>query len=80
MAYYKAIDSLSDDSDTNWLLTSHPDLYVYGALTHSAPYLKDDERIATWGALYKSALVGLQMESDRADYSGSVLQMKTKWP
>jgi hypothetical protein len=38
------------DSDTNWLLTQHPDLYLYAALVESAPYLKDDERIALWRA------------------------------
>ena len=80
LAYYKAFTALSGESDTNWLLTSHPDVYVYGALIHAAPYLKDDERIPTWVGLYEKAISDLKAESEKAEYSGSVLQMRTKWP
>lgn len=80
LAYYKKFTALSEDEDTNWLLTAHPDVYVYGTLVHSAPYLKDDERIPVWVGLYEKALGDLKVESDTAEYSGSVLQVRTKWP
>lgn len=41
---------------TNWLLTLAPDLYLYGALLESAPYIKEDARIQTWGLGFTSAL------------------------
>ncbi|MDA0338688.1 MAG: hypothetical protein O2910_02430 [Proteobacteria bacterium] len=53
--YYSSIQSQSASNATNWLLDNHKDAYLYGALVHSAPYLKDDARIQMWAALYQSA-------------------------
>ena len=44
-SYYGAIPPLAANS-TNWLLTYKPDLYLYTALLHAAPFLKDDQRVA----------------------------------
>lgn len=55
MVYRQNIPALASNS-TNWLLTSAPDLYLYGSLLHSAPYIKEDARIQTWGLGYKTAL------------------------
>lgn len=78
MIYYAKIAALSDTNTTNWLLTKHPDIYLYGALVQSAPYLKDDDRIATWMSLLEKGLDTLQVGDDRALYSGSVIKMRTK--
>ena len=55
MIYRANIPPLSEN-DTNWLLTLAPDLYLYGTLMESAPYIKEDARISTWGAGYSMAL------------------------
>ena len=47
IVYYQKVPALSVFS-TNWLLTDHPDAYLYGTLMHSAPYLQADERIGVW--------------------------------
>lgn len=78
LVYYGRIDALSDSNTTNWLLTEAPDAYLYGALLHSAPYLKDDPRIAVWGSLYTTAIQALNITSDNAKYGGSGLVMRTK--
>lgn len=78
LVYYGRIDALSDSNPTNWLLTEAPDAYLYGALIHSAPYLKDDQRTAVWGALYTTAIQTLNATSDNAKYGGTGLVMKTK--
>jgi len=57
--YHKAFTALSDDNTTNDLLTRAPDAYLYGALIASAPYLLNDERLVTWGQLYKDCIDGL---------------------
>lgn len=79
LVYYKKPPALSE-STSNWLLASHPDAYLYGALMHSAPYLKNDERISVWGTLYKAAIADLNLASEKAEYSGSHLKMRVKWP
>lgn len=56
MIYRANLGPLSDANTSNWLLLKAPDLYLYGALMESAPYIKEDERIATWGAGYSMAL------------------------
>lgn len=56
MVYYKAQTALSGSTATNDILTKAPDLYLYGALLAAEPFLMNDQRIATWANLYKSAL------------------------
>ena len=55
MVYRRNIPPLAE-SDPNWLLTLAPDLYLYGALLESAPYIKEDGRIQTWGLGFTAAL------------------------
>ena len=56
MTYWRKVGVLSTDNTTNWLLTDHPDIYIYGALMHTAPYLKDDPRLQIWQSMLEKAL------------------------
>lgn len=58
MVYRANIPPLATNA-SNWLLTLAPDLYLYGALLESAPYIKEDARIQTWGLGFASALSDL---------------------
>jgi hypothetical protein len=58
MVYRQAIPPLASNG-TNWLLALAPDLYLYGALLESAPYIKEDARIQTWGLGLTSSLSDL---------------------
>lgn len=77
ITYYAKITALSADGDTNWLLTNHPDVYLYGSLVHTAPYLKDDARIAIWAGLLAQAMGEIEDESNAARF-GSPLRMRIK--
>jgi hypothetical protein len=55
MVYRRNVPPLAAN-DLNWLLTLAPDLYLYGALLESAPYIKEDGRIQTWGLGFSSAM------------------------
>lgn len=74
--YVEKIDALSGSNTSNWLLTHHPDAYLYGALVHSAPYLGEDARAQTWAALYQNAITAINAESQKAKSSGSGLRMQ----
>ena len=78
MVYYASLPTLSDSETTNWMLTLYPDIYLYGALVHTAPYLTDDARIQVWAALYQSAIDAATRDSEQALYSGSPLVMRNK--
>jgi len=56
LVYWTELTALSDSTASNWILANHPDVYLYGALLQSAPYLMDDARIAAWGGLFTAAL------------------------
>lgn len=58
MVYRAKIPPLSTNS-TNWLLDLAPDLYLYGTLMETAPYIKEDGRLQTWSLGYSAALDGL---------------------
>lgn len=55
LTYIARVAALSDAAP-NWIITDYPDAYLYGALTASAPYLKDDPRVGTWGNLFSAAV------------------------
>lgn len=76
--YIASIPALSDSNTSNWLLERYPDAYLYGALVHSAPYLRDDARIQVFAALYQSAIDAINAESERSKYGGSGLRMKIR--
>ena len=73
MVYYGKIPALSTANTTNWLLTKAPDVYLYGALTHAAPFLMDDQRMGVFSQIYLARVQSLQDESQKALHSGSPL-------
>lgn len=73
--YWKALAALSGDDDTNWMLTNHPDVYLYGALAHSAPFIGDDARVATWANFYAQALDAVRA-ADRRDRASGPMTMR----
>jgi len=64
--YYSFLQALSVENPTNWVLTRYPDLYLYGSLAHTAPYLKNDDRIGVWEGIYQTILGDIEVEADRA--------------
>ena len=76
MLYYGRIPALSDAEPDNWLLRDAPDVFLYGALLQSAPYLLDDNRIPVWTTLYQNGLASLQKASDDTRFSGSGRRMR----
>ena len=77
LLYYQKIPSLITNTD-NWLLLEAPDVYLYGALLHSAPYLAEDARVAIWAQLYSAAIQRLNQTSEDAMFSGSGLTLKVR--
>lgn len=76
MIYRQSIPPLSSNS-SNWLLTLAPDLYLYGALLESAPYIKEDERIQVWGLGFKTALDDLNMLNVTSAFNTGPLTVRT---
>ena len=60
--YYELPPLLDDNIQTNWLTEYAPQLLLYGALLEATPFLKNDERIATWQQYYDRAAAMLNGE------------------
>jgi hypothetical protein len=75
MIYRQNIPALSINS-SNWLLTLAPDLYLYGTLLESAPYIKEDERIQVWGLGLKTALDSLNDLGLTSTFNASPVVMR----
>lgn len=64
LVYYAQVPSLSEDEPENWLLSKYPDIYLYATLIESAPYIKDDGRVATWATAYQNAITTLMQQNE----------------
>lgn len=60
--YYELPPLLDDTIQTNWLTEYAPQLLLYGTLLEATPFLKNDERIATWQQYYDRAAAMLNGE------------------
>ena len=70
---------LVEDTDTNEILRIAPDLYVYGALVESEPFLGHDERIPVWNDMFNQALAQINNHAITAEMSGSALDVGTTY-
>jgi hypothetical protein len=60
--YYEQPRFLGEDFQTNWLTEYAPDVLLYATLLEATPFLKNDERIQTWQAMYDRAAQALNGE------------------
>lgn len=74
LVYWQRIPALSVSNTTNWLLTLHPDAYLYGALLQSAPYLKNDERIPVWESAFAQILSDI-VAADKIERTGPYIEI-----
>lgn len=77
MVYRQNIPALTSSNTTNWLLVLAPDLYLYGALLESAPYIKEDARTQVWGNAFSSTMATLNNLGMVSTFNAGPLQMRT---
>jgi hypothetical protein len=63
--YYELPPLLDDTNQTNWFTEYAPNALLYATLLESAPFLKNDERIATWEGFYNRSVAALNGEDIR---------------
>jgi hypothetical protein len=76
--YWATIPALAAPADSNWVLSEHPDLYLYTTLKQAAPYMQNDERIVTWGGLSDSIIEDLMVSDEKAVKGGVPLKARIK--
>lgn len=63
--YYELPPLLDDANQTNWFTEYAPNALIYAALLEATPFLKNDERIATWEGFYNRSVAALNGEDIR---------------
>ena len=76
LVYSAAPAFLSESNTSNTFLTTCPDLLLYASLLEAEPYLMNDARVSTWGAMYEKGLAALTKSDESAQYSGVPLAVK----
>lgn len=84
MLYYCDLSGqLVDDEDTNDVLRTAPDLYLFGALLEAQPFLKPEageaNLINIWSARYQEAFELIETQRDDAEFSGSVTEVQSSF-
>jgi hypothetical protein len=54
--YYERLQPLDSSNQTNWFTTYAPQALLYGTLLQAMPFLKNDERVTLWQALYQQSM------------------------
>ena len=76
LTYIQTIPPLGAGQATNWLLTDHPDLYLYGALHALHLLLVDEERAALYDARFRQAAEELNRSAVRRTSGGAPIRIR----
>ncbi len=76
--YFSTITPLATDAETNFLITNHNDIYLFGTLVQAEPWLMNDERIGVWGAFLGKAIEELRVSDERSQTESGTIVMRAK--
>lgn len=77
VAYHARLAPLAT-TPTNWLLTDHPNVYLWRSLYYALVYLQDDARAQGMAALYAAEIDKLPRSEAKGRASGSPLRIRTR--
>jgi hypothetical protein len=79
LTFYKAFDNLSSTTTTNYILTNHPDVYLYGALYFASTFIRgmDQGTVVQFKTQYESAIKQVEDADDLDKYNGTPLVQRS---
>ena len=65
---------------TNYILQTHPAIYLYGSLFHAANFLGgiNPQQVQTWQQMFATAMERLELNDREDQFSGSPLQIRSE--
>jgi hypothetical protein len=54
--YYERLQPLDSSNQVNWFTVYAPQALLYGTLLQAMPFLKNDDRVPLWQALYQQSM------------------------
>lgn len=77
MLYYFKPAYMSSTVSSNLWLANTPDLLLYAALGEAEPFLMNDERLATWSAMYDRGVNALTKSDDEGEFPAHPMSITT---
>lgn len=71
--YYARIPAISAGAPTNWLLTRHPDVYLFGTLVQCGLFYQNDAIISRYQPRLTQLLDDVRSSEQSAEFNGSPL-------
>lgn len=75
LGYLKRFDALAEDSDTNWLLANHFDIYLFACLAYAFSSVQDDEQALKYKGQYDAAVAALNLADQLSAVQGNSLKI-----
>lgn len=73
LIYVGTLESLYDDSDTNFILANAPNVYLWAACKYGCVFLRDIEGATGFDAMYRAAAQRLNSMETRARFGGDMV-------
>lgn len=73
--YFQKVPALSGSVSTNWLLSAHPDLYLFGSLVEAEMFGVNDERAPLWKGRRDEIFDEIEKLSNKTRGAGTVRAM-----
>jgi hypothetical protein len=76
--YYQSIPALTASNTTNWLMTKHPDLYLFATCAQAEVYVWNDPRLPMWKARTEELLEQINSGVTKERYGGRRLVAQSR--
>lgn len=77
ITYHQKIPGLTASNTSNWLLASHPDIYLYGVLCEAKAHIMDEEQSAKWKNAWDEAMGELMAHAVKQRLPAGPLVMRS---
>lgn len=77
-AYYAKIPALTSTNTTNWLMTKHPDLYLFGVIAQACVYTRDAPLESAMSQRVDRLIASINSDSKAAEISGGPLTVRVR--
>lgn len=76
LIYSKGVTGLSGAATSNWLLASHPDIYLYGCMAEACIWMPDDPRIQMVMPMAEQKLEELRQMDIETKWGGNSMAVR----